>query len=112
MTHHTRHGSHRMSNRVRPVCTICNESFGRVQELIRHQKDRHEERRQCLFCHKFKWTRPIRVKAHLIAKHKENFTAERLDELKNLRGQSIVAFLERYYDDHSLGLGIQTFHQQ
>ena len=79
----------------RAVCTDCNIGFGRVQELARHRKDVHERRRICLFCD-FKWTRPSNIKAHLFAKHSENFTAENLVTIQALRGRMIVAFLDEY----------------
>ncbi len=88
-------GSHNMNPKVRTVCTVCGESFGRAQELARHRKDVHERPRRCLFCG-FKWTRPYNIKAHLVAKHSEKFTAELLATFQALRGRLIVAFLDAY----------------
>jgi hypothetical protein len=84
-----------MNRRARAICTNCNKSFGRVQELDRHRKDVHEQPRHCLFCG-FKWTRPNNIKAHLLDKHRENFNAELLDTIQTSRGRMIVAFLDDY----------------
>ena len=81
--------------KVRVVCTNCDRSFGRAQELARHRKDKHERPRNCLFCG-FKWTRPSNIKAHLFAKHSENFTAEYLVMIRALRGRMMVAFLDAF----------------
>jgi hypothetical protein len=78
--------------RVRPACTDCNRDFIRIQELKRHLKDVHEPRRQCPFCG-FTWTRPDKIKGHIIASHHGKFTAEALIDFKALCGQKIVAFL-------------------
>ena len=78
--------------RVRPTCTNCNKDFVRVQEFKRHLKDIHEPRSQCPFCD-FTWTRPDKIKAHIMARHQGKFTAEQLVDFDALRGQKIVAFL-------------------
>jgi hypothetical protein len=78
--------------RVRPNCTGCNRDFVRVQEFKRHLKDVHEPRRQCPFC-SYTWTRPYKIKGHVIASHHGKFTAEELIDFKALCGQDIVAFL-------------------
>jgi hypothetical protein len=89
-------GTRNMNRKARrAVCTDCNKGFGRAQELARHRKDVHEQRRHCLFCG-FKWTRPSNIKAHLLTKHSENFTAELLVTIQALRGRLIVAFLDAY----------------
>lgn len=94
-THRRDRGSRNMNCKVRTVCTDCDKSFGRAQELTRHKKDVHESPRNCLFCG-FKWTRPSNIKAHLFAKHSSKFTAENLFTIQALRGRMIVAFLDAY----------------
>lgn len=81
-----------MRRRVRPTCADCNRDFVRVQEFKRHLRDIHEPRRQCPFCD-FTWTRPHKIKAHIIACHHGRFTAEQLIYFKTLYGQKIAAFL-------------------
>ena len=76
-------------------CTDCKKGFKRSQELSRHRKDVHEPPRNCLFC-VFKWSRPSNIKAHLLAKHSEKFTAEHLVTFQALCGRMIVAFLDAY----------------
>ena len=78
--------------RVRPTCTDCNRDFLRIQELKRHLRDVHGPRRRCPFCG-FTWTRPDKIKDHIIASHRSKFTAEKLEDFKALCGQNIVAFL-------------------
>lgn len=91
-------GSRNMNRRARNICTDCNRRFGRAQELARHRKDVHEQPRYCLFCG-FKWTRPISIKTHLLARHREKFNAELLVTIQALRGRMIVAFLDEYDPD-------------
>src|SRR5712671_7553356 len=59
----------------RPGCRYCYKSFGRAQELKRHEREIHSPRRQCPFC-MVKWSRPDRIRSHLIATHKEILTPE------------------------------------
>ena len=99
-------GSVSTNRRLRPTCTDCNRDFSRVQEYKRHLKDVHEPRRQCPFCD-FEWTRPNNIKVHLLAKHREKFTAELLVTIQAMRGQMIVSFLDRY----NQGYGVEVaFH--
>jgi hypothetical protein len=85
---------HARRSRGRPVCGQCHKSFGRTQEFKRHERDIHSPPRQCPFC-SAKWTRPDRIKSHLIATHKERFTPEILREVDALRGRRLVEFLDR-----------------
>ena len=84
-----------MGLRARPICEYCEEDFGRVQELTRHVKDVHMPRRRCPFCD-ITWTRPAKIKAHLIADHAEKFTAEVLKGFKALCGRRVTEFLDAY----------------
>lgn len=87
------HGQRTSTRRsARPTCTDCNRDFLRIQELKRHLRDVHEPRRQCPFCG-FTWTRPDKIKDHIITNHCSKFTAEKLEIFKALCGQNIVAFL-------------------
>jgi len=83
--------------RARPICVYCDKEFRRVQELKRHLKDIHMPRRGCPFC-PFMWTRPGQIKAHLIADHAEQFTAEVLEGIKALCGRRVIEFVDAY--DH------------
>jgi hypothetical protein len=58
-------------------------------------KDIHTPRRQCPFC-KFMWTRPAKIKAHLVTDHAEIFTAEMLERIKALRGRRVIEFVDGY----------------
>ena len=58
--------------------------------------------RQCPFC-KFTWTRPAKIKAHLIADHAEKFTAEMLERIRASCGRRVIEFVDVY--DHVLDVG-------
>ena len=97
-------GSGNMNRKARSVCTDCNKSFGRAQELARHRRDVHEQPRRSLFCN-LKWTRPSYIKAHLLSKHRGKLTTELLDNIRVLRGQMIVAFLDEYVQGFGAEVG-------
>lgn len=59
-----------------------------------------------MFCG-FRWTRPINIKTHLLAKHRGKFNAEILITIQALRGRMIVAFLDGY--DQGPGMEVE-FH--
>ena len=42
------------------------------------------------------WTRPCKLKDHLMVDHVENFSPEILEAIKPLRGQGFVYFLGEY----------------
>jgi len=94
--------SRNVDGKVRPVCVYCNKSFGRDQELQRHMKDIHTPRRQCPFC-EVTWTRPDKIKAHIVADHADKFTAEMLEGIKAFCGRRIVEFMDAY--DYGLDTG-------
>lgn len=100
-----RRGSHTMSNMARPFCADCNKYFGRVQELKRHLNDVHMPLRGCPFCD-VKWTRPDKIKAHLMANHEERFTAGMLEQISALYGRRLVECLDTY--NHCPDIG-ETF---
>jgi hypothetical protein len=58
-------------------------------------KDKHEPRRQCPFCD-FLWTRPDKIKSHLLKKHAEGFEPEILEEVEKLCGRDVVEFVNAY----------------
>jgi hypothetical protein len=87
--------------KVRPVCVHCNQDFGRVQELYRHVRDKHMPRRRCPFCG-FMWSRPDKIRSHLLANHAERFTAEMPEGVKALCGRDIVEFVNGF--DHGLDM--------
>jgi hypothetical protein len=94
-----------MGRSARPACVLCNKDFGRVQELKRHQNENHMPRRRCPFCH-VPWTRPNVMKAHLMDRHAERFTAEMLEAISALRGRRFLEFLDAY--DHGLDLVLEA----
>ncbi|KAI0255221.1 hypothetical protein BJV78DRAFT_1151658 [Lactifluus subvellereus] len=82
----------RTANSERPLCTICEKDFGRVQELDRHTKAKHMTPSQCLFC-SMKWTRPDKIRTHLMDKHRECFSTETWEKINALRARDLVEFL-------------------
>jgi Zinc finger, C2H2 type len=86
---------------ARPICGYCNKDFGRVQELNRHLNEQHMPPCRCPFCD-FTWTRPNGMKAHLMVRHAEKFTAEMLEAIEALRGRRFIEFIDAY--DHLLDL--------
>jgi hypothetical protein len=85
-------------DRVRPTCEDCNKDFFRVQELERHLKDVHTPRRECPFCD-FMWTRPDKIKPHIVAKHQDIFSPEMLANIQSMFGKQIVAFVDGFITD-------------
>jgi len=77
------------------VCVLCASVFKRIQELKRHIRDKHMDRRLCPFC-TFRWSRPNNIKVHIISEHAERFTAELLEAIKGLRGRQVIAFVDGY----------------
>lgn len=80
---------------ARPHCAQCNKVFGRVQELKRHMRDKHMDRGRCPF-RLFNWTRPDKIKAHIVTHHAERFTAEILEGVKGLCGQNVIKLVDAY----------------
>lgn len=58
-------------------------------------REKHKHQRPCPFCG-FMWSRPDKIKAHIMSNHAKRFTAEMLDELAALRGQQVIKFLGGY----------------
>jgi hypothetical protein len=86
---------------VQSVCLLCPSVFKRIQELKRHIRDKHMDRRRCPFC-TFRWTRPNNIKVHIISKHAERFTAELLEAIRDLRGRQVIAFVDGYDNEPDL----------
>ncbi|KAH9178363.1 hypothetical protein EDB89DRAFT_1170384 [Lactarius sanguifluus] len=76
-----------------PRCESCNLIFGRSQEFKRHFLQVHTPPRRCPLC-PYKWTRPDKVKAHLMNVHRDEFPQEVLNEIHAKRGQHLVAYLD------------------
>jgi hypothetical protein len=95
----------------KPWCADCNREFARKQEFKRHLKDVHGPSRQCPLCD-FKWIRPDKIKAHIVANHQDEFAPEVLDHIRRLCGQQIVAFVDGIEGpyDHDLDINAATFH--
>ncbi|KAN0131177.1 hypothetical protein V8E53_011069 [Lactarius tabidus] len=83
------------SSYVRPRCGACGKSFGRRQDLGRHTKDLHMPRRRCPFC-PHAWTRPAKIKAHLTDVHRDMLSTENLQDIRSLRGQQVVKFIDSF----------------
>ena len=73
----------------------CNKSYGRRQEAIRHMRDKHEVSLKCFICG-IKWTRPEKIRGHILSKHRLHFTEEERQEILRLRGlNNTIVLLER-----------------
>ncbi|KAH9165392.1 hypothetical protein EDB89DRAFT_304477 [Lactarius sanguifluus] len=75
------------------ACQACGQRFGRPQELKRHEHEVHSPPRHCPFC-SYQWRRPDKIKAHLVEAHRDVFSAEILDQIRTLRGNNVVKFVE------------------
>ncbi|KAH9015895.1 hypothetical protein EDB84DRAFT_1524960 [Lactarius hengduanensis] len=77
-------------------CTNCSKAYRRHQDLKRHARDKHEWQRKCPFCHT-RWSRPERIRAHLMKKHESRLTKEQQQQIRLLRGRdNTIHFLEKY----------------
>ena len=73
----------------------CNKRYRRRQEAVRHMRDKHEIPHQCFICGT-KWTRPEKIREHLLSRHWDNFTEEERQEIRHLHGLiSKIDVLER-----------------
>ncbi|KAH9978187.1 hypothetical protein BGW80DRAFT_1540207 [Lactifluus volemus] len=77
-------------------CGACRDKkYGRAQDLKRHIRDKHQLPQECPFC-RIKWTRPEKIRKHLIAFHRGLFTEAIEGEISHLRGQkNTIRFLKR-----------------
>lgn len=80
------------SGRLHCFYEDCEATFGRPQERKRHVIDVHTLRRQCPFC-LYAWSRPDKIRAHLMKNHQDELPQEVLNEIRAKRGQHLVAFL-------------------
>jgi hypothetical protein len=94
-TAHQYKGNSAFYHGAQHVCSYCNKSFAKIQELKRHEMDKHMPPRRCPFC-EFMWTRPYKIKAHITAHHAEEFTAEILEGIKASSGRHFIEFLDAY----------------
>jgi hypothetical protein len=78
---------------VQHSCADCNTKFKRIQEFRRHMRDKHGPPRQCPFCG-FTWTRPNRIKTHILFGHQDKLAHGTVGTLDKLYGQRIVTFVE------------------
>ncbi|KAH9059536.1 hypothetical protein EDB87DRAFT_764151 [Lactarius vividus] len=77
-------------------CTDCGKIYQRPQELKRHTRDKHELQRTCPFCCT-RWSRPERIRAHLMKEHESCLTKDQQQQIRLLRGRDdTVHFLEKY----------------
>ncbi|KAH9041527.1 hypothetical protein EDB83DRAFT_1628470 [Lactarius deliciosus] len=88
--------AHRKAPRGMYHCTDCSKVYRRPQDLKRHTRDRHEWQRKCPFC-RVRWSRPERIRAHLIKKHESRLTKDQQQEVRFLRGRrDTIRILEEY----------------
>jgi hypothetical protein len=86
----------------------CDKKYQRAQELERHIRDKHQRPKNCPFC-QTKWTRPEKIKIHLINDHRDCFTEEAQGEICHLRGQKdTIRFLEKYGATRHASSNIRT----
>ncbi|KAH9041538.1 hypothetical protein EDB83DRAFT_1629167 [Lactarius deliciosus] len=77
-------------------CTNCSKAYRRHQDLKRHTRDKHEWQRECPFFHT-RWSRPERIRTHLMKKHESRLNKEQRQEIRLLRGRdNTIHFLEKY----------------
>lgn len=67
-------------------CTNCDKAYQRPQDLKRHTRDKHFRQRKCPFCCTG-WSRPERIRFHLIQKHASLLTLDQHREIRSLRGR-------------------------
>ena len=97
------------TDRPRPACATCSRDFGRTQELERHVRDVHDPPHRCPFSScPFTWTRPNKLKDHLLADHEGGFSPEILEAIKPLRGQGFVKFLDEYIHRRNVEATLQS----
>ena len=73
----------------------CNKRYRRRQEAVRHMRDKHEIPHLCFIC-ETKWTRPEKLKEHLLSRHCDHFTEEERQEIRHLHGLiNTIDVLER-----------------
>ncbi|KAF8264577.1 hypothetical protein EI94DRAFT_1831716 [Lactarius quietus] len=78
-----------------PFCDICGKRFARLQELKRHANEVHKPLRQCPFC-AYHWKRVDKIKTHVLGVHQDVLSEEVLQQLRGLRGQDVVKFLDTH----------------
>ncbi|KAF8261686.1 hypothetical protein EI94DRAFT_1745414 [Lactarius quietus] len=77
-------------------CTNCNKAYQRRQELKRHTRDKHVRHRKCPLC-RTGWSRPERIRVHLLKQHGSLLTEGQQQEIRILRGRdNTIRFLEKY----------------
>ncbi|KAF8261688.1 hypothetical protein EI94DRAFT_1745424 [Lactarius quietus] len=80
----------------RCTSSSCNKAYQRRQDLKRHTIDKHIRHRKCPFCHT-EWSRPERIKVHLLEQHRSLLTEDQQQEIRTLRGRdNTIRFLEKY----------------
>ncbi|KAH8986271.1 hypothetical protein EDB83DRAFT_1170779 [Lactarius deliciosus] len=77
-------------------CANCSKAYRRHQDLKRHTRDKHEWQRKCPFC-RVRWSRPERIRTHLMKEHESRLTKDQQQEIRFLRGRDdTIRFLEKY----------------
>ncbi|KAH8991063.1 hypothetical protein EDB86DRAFT_2936487 [Lactarius hatsudake] len=84
------------SNRLHCHYENCKGTFGRPQEHKRHLIDVHTPRRRCPFC-LYEWSRPNKIKTHLMKNHQDKVPRKVLNEIRAKRGWRLLAFLNNAF---------------
>ena len=71
------------------ITVDCSKVYGRPQDLKRHTRDKHLRLRKCPFCCT-RWSRPERIRVHLIKKHGSRLTKDQQEEVLSLRGRDVT----------------------
>ena len=65
---------------------------------MRHIRDKHDQKRKCPFC-RTRWTRPERIRTHVLKSHRSILSENEQDEIYHLRGiDDTIRFLAQYGD--------------
>jgi hypothetical protein len=74
----------------------CDSIYGRHQEVKRHIREKHAILPKCIICGNT-WTRPEKIRKHLLSKHRRHFTEEERQEICHLRGlNDTIDFLKKW----------------
>ena len=75
---------------------------------MRHIRDKHNQKRKCPFC-RTRWTRPERIRTHVLKSHRSILSENEQDEICHLRGiDDTIRFLAQYGNIPSKNHAIYT----
>lgn len=74
----------------------CNKIYRRPQDVRRHVREKHEILPKCLVCG-VEWTRAEKIRRHLIKRHRNHFTKEERQQIRQLQSlNSTTDFLKEW----------------